>query len=410
MTGEEIAVAAERLRAQPGVLDVSIGTASGKKGRPLVDFRLLAPPHAADGDRRAPASPRPRRSACACATSAGGCCARRKLPTSRRRGRAAASRSRSGPTARAPPRRRTTTSQRAGARPRAGAARRRRAPRAGATTTNERAHRAADARARAPRRRARPPRPARDRGQRRRRFDDARARRAALRAVAADDVPRDGAGGAGGGARPRRGARRAARLAAGRARRRRAGRCALSRQSGRPLLLLQVESVRAHPRADAGPDRLRHQPRRSRRLPARPARRGRSATSSIPTSRRRIAQGAASTRSRRGSASPTCERLPAQPCLASRVETGIAIAAADLAFIDAVETRLAAALGGDAVLRCRVTHAGVVIELADAGDAPAAAAAQAIGADACRARRPHVRRRAPVPRAAPRSCRRLADG
>jgi len=79
------------------------------------------------------------------------------------------------------------------------------------------------------------------------------------------------------------------------------------------------------------------------------------------------------------------QRLPAAPCLASRVETGIAIAAADLAFIDAVETRLAQALGGDAVLRCRVTHQGIVIELADAGDAPAAGAAQAIGADACRA-------------------------
>ncbi len=39
------------------------------------------------------------------------------------------------------------------------------------------------------------------------------------------------------------------------------------------------------------------------------------------------------------------ERLPAQPCLASRVETGIAIAPDDLAFIDAVETRLAARLG-----------------------------------------------------------------
>ena len=38
------------------------------------------------------------------------------------------------------------------------------------------------------------------------------------------------------------------------------------------------------------------------------------------------------------------ERLPAQPCLASRVETGIAIAAEDLAFIDSVETRLAGAL------------------------------------------------------------------
>jgi PP-loop superfamily ATP-utilizing enzyme len=43
------------------------------------------------------------------------------------------------------------------------------------------------------------------------------------------------------------------------------------------------------------------------------------------------------------------ERLPAQPCLASRVETGIAIAAEDLAFIDAVESRLAARLGREAV-------------------------------------------------------------
>ena len=33
------------------------------------------------------------------------------------------------------------------------------------------------------------------------------------------------------------------------------------------------------------------------------------------------------------------ERLPAQPCLASRVETGIAIDPADLAFVDAVEAR-----------------------------------------------------------------------
>ena len=79
------------------------------------------------------------------------------------------------------------------------------------------------------------------------------------------------------------------------------------------------------------------------------------------------------------------ERLPAQPCLASRVETGIAIDPGDLAFIDAVETRLAARLGREAVLRCRVTHAGVVIELGAARDAAAAAIAREIGADACRA-------------------------
>jgi uncharacterized protein len=79
------------------------------------------------------------------------------------------------------------------------------------------------------------------------------------------------------------------------------------------------------------------------------------------------------------------QRLPAQPCLSSRIETGIAIAPVDLAFVDAVEARLAAHFGGDAVVRCRVTHQGVVIELAEAGDGTTAGAAQAIGADACRA-------------------------
>jgi uncharacterized protein len=77
------------------------------------------------------------------------------------------------------------------------------------------------------------------------------------------------------------------------------------------------------------------------------------------------------------------ERLPAQPCLASRVETGIAIAAADLAFIDAVETRLVAVLGREAVLRCRVTHAGIVIELAAEFDTDAFERAREIGAEAC---------------------------
>jgi uncharacterized protein (TIGR00299 family) protein len=48
MTGEEIAVAADRLRAESGVLDVSVGTRHGKKGRPLAEFRLLARPEAAD--------------------------------------------------------------------------------------------------------------------------------------------------------------------------------------------------------------------------------------------------------------------------------------------------------------------------------------------------------------------------
>jgi uncharacterized protein len=59
------------------------------------------------------------------------------------------------------------------------------------------------------------------------------------------------------------------------------------------------------------------------------------------------------------------ERLPEQPCLASRVETGIAIDAGDLAFIDDVESRLRARLGRESTVRCRVTHGGVVIELGD---------------------------------------------
>ena len=46
MTGEEIATAADHLRAEAGVIDVSIGTRHGKKGRPLSDFRVLAQAHA----------------------------------------------------------------------------------------------------------------------------------------------------------------------------------------------------------------------------------------------------------------------------------------------------------------------------------------------------------------------------
>ncbi len=82
------------------------------------------------------------------------------------------------------------------------------------------------------------------------------------------------------------------------------------------------------------------------------------------------------------------EQLPAQPCLASRVETGLAIDARDLAFIDQVESRVSAAIGASAVVRCRVTHTGVVVELADR-DPHAVERATAIAAQACsRAGRP----------------------
>lgn len=54
--------------------------------------------------------------------------------------------------------------------------------------------------------------------------------------------------------------------------------------------------------------------------------------------------------------------LPAQPCLASRIETGLPVTASDLAFVNAMETELAPIVGPES-LRCRITVAGVRIEL-----------------------------------------------
>ena len=48
MTGEEIAVSADRLRSAEGVLDLNIGQVHGKKNRPMQSFRLLARPERAD--------------------------------------------------------------------------------------------------------------------------------------------------------------------------------------------------------------------------------------------------------------------------------------------------------------------------------------------------------------------------
>lgn len=53
MTGEEIGAAADRLRASDGVIDVSFGARTGKKGRPLTDFRLLVEPAHVDAVARA---------------------------------------------------------------------------------------------------------------------------------------------------------------------------------------------------------------------------------------------------------------------------------------------------------------------------------------------------------------------
>lgn len=74
--------------------------------------------------------------------------------------------------------------------------------------------------------------------------------------------------------------------------------------------------------------------------------------------------------------------LPAQPCLASRVETGIAIDAGDLAFIERVESSLARLVPQGATLRCRITHGGVVVELGAEATAQAEAA-RAAAAQLC---------------------------
>lgn len=60
--------------------------------------------------------------------------------------------------------------------------------------------------------------------------------------------------------------------------------------------------------------------------------------------------------------------LPAQPCLASRVETGIRIDERDLTFIDAVERHLRQHVSARANVRCRLTRQGVVIEIGGDSD------------------------------------------
>ena len=55
--------------------------------------------------------------------------------------------------------------------------------------------------------------------------------------------------------------------------------------------------------------------------------------------------------------------LPAQPCLASRVETGIAIDAADLIFVERRRDAARRHVPSNSTLRCRIMRAGVVIEV-----------------------------------------------
>ena len=60
--------------------------------------------------------------------------------------------------------------------------------------------------------------------------------------------------------------------------------------------------------------------------------------------------------------------LPAQPCLASRVETGVPIRANDLNFIDGLESELKKALGELSTIRVRIRTPGVYVELGEIPD------------------------------------------
>lgn len=77
--------------------------------------------------------------------------------------------------------------------------------------------------------------------------------------------------------------------------------------------------------------------------------------------------------------------LPAQPCLASRIETGIRVTPEDLAFVSEVEAALAPFVGLEG-LRCRITAAGVRIEfdLDRARREGTEAGAEALALDLCR--------------------------
>jgi uncharacterized protein len=55
--------------------------------------------------------------------------------------------------------------------------------------------------------------------------------------------------------------------------------------------------------------------------------------------------------------------LPAQPCLASRVETGLRIEPEDMVFIDQLESELRGSLGNQSDLRVRLRQGGVAVEI-----------------------------------------------
>ena len=59
------------------------------------------------------------------------------------------------------------------------------------------------------------------------------------------------------------------------------------------------------------------------------------------------------------------ESLPSQPCLASRIETGIVIQSDDLHFINKVESAAKLKFSQLNTVRCRLTHSGVRFEIGE---------------------------------------------
>lgn len=87
--------------------------------------------------------------------------------------------------------------------------------------------------------------------------------------------------------------------------------------------------------------------------------------------------------------------LPAQPCLASRIETGIGVDAGTLAFIERVELRLAEMMPQAQALRCRITAPGVAVEADPLPDAALQARISEEIGELCRAaQRPYAGLRA----------------
>ncbi|MEM6847730.1 MAG: adenine nucleotide alpha hydrolase [Pseudomonadota bacterium] len=77
--------------------------------------------------------------------------------------------------------------------------------------------------------------------------------------------------------------------------------------------------------------------------------------------------------------------LPAQPCLASRIQTGVVVTAPTLRFIEKVEALAATTVPSLHDVRCRVRSDGIALEVAPFPDAPTAAALESTVAQTCTA-------------------------